>query len=147
MTPYGDNAKAFIEKLTNLHAEGKALLKDKKNRTILPFHGSLAYFAKSFDLKLVDPIQDVPGQEPTARQLEKIVDNCVKHNVRVIAVEPQYGAGSSARVIVDALKQKGLDPVVIVIDPLETCPDGEMSRDWYERKMRANLEALAKALQ
>ena len=61
--------------------------------------------------------------------------------------EPQYNAETSAKSIVDALKARGLTDIeVVVIDPLETCLEGEMSADWYEKKMRVNLETLAKAL-
>ncbi len=139
-------AAEYMAKLDKLQADGKAMLKDKKDRTILPFHGSLAYFAKSFDLKLIDPIQEVPGQEPTAKHLKEIIDKCVAENVRVIAVEPQFGADTSAKVLFDELKKRGLDPVIVVIDPLETATEAEFGPDWYETKMRANLTALAGAL-
>ncbi|CAN5342222.1 N/A [soil metagenome] len=144
---YSNAAKVYIDKLDKLQADGKAMLKDKKERTILPFHGSLRYFAKSFDLELIDPIQDVPGQEPTAKQLDAIVAKCLKNKVRVIAVEPQYGASNSAKTVLNELKRRGMtDAELVVIDPLETATDGEMNADWYVTKMRANLEALAKVL-
>jgi ABC-type Zn uptake system ZnuABC Zn-binding protein ZnuA len=144
---YSSRAAAYITKLDKLHSDGKAMLKDKKNRVILPFHASLAYFAKSFDLKLIGPIQEVPGQEPSAKHMDEIIKQCLAEKVRVIAVEPQYNAETSAKSLVDALKAHGVtDLEIIVIDPLETCLEGEMSPDWYEKKMRANLETLAKAL-
>ena len=34
----------------------------------------------------------------------------------------------------------------VEIDPLETCRPDELDAGWYERKMRANLEALARAM-
>ncbi|HEY7423138.1 MAG TPA: metal ABC transporter substrate-binding protein, partial [Gemmataceae bacterium] len=47
---YDKNAADYIETLQKLHADGKAKLKDKKNRKIIAFHESLGYFADSFDL-------------------------------------------------------------------------------------------------
>lgn len=144
---HAQRAQLYADKLDALHAEGLEMLKGKTERTILPFHGSLAYFAKSFNLELIDPIQEVPGSEPTAKHLEEIVEKCLKHEVRLIAVEPQYGAETSAKAVLDALRQRGVaDAAIIVIDPLETAVDREFGPDWYERKMRENLETLAKSL-
>ena len=144
---YAARAGAFHAKLDALQADGAALLKDKKDRKFLPFHASMAYFAQSFGLTMVDPIQTVPGQEPTPKKLEEIVKTCLDQKVRVIAVEPQFSAQSSAKRIRDELTRRGLTDVVMVeLDPLETCPAGELSGDWYEAKMRANVVALAGAL-
>ena len=75
------------------------------------------------------------------------MERCEKKQIRVIAIEPQYGAGTSAKAVADALKAKGLTDIrMIVIDPLETAEESEFNAGWYEAKMRANLEALAKAL-
>ena len=38
------------------------------------------------------------------------------------------------------------DPVLVEFDPLETVTPDELTADWYETRMRANLEALAKAM-
>ncbi len=144
---YDARARAFIAKLDALQADGVALFKDKKDRKFLPFHGSMAYFAQSFGLTMVDPIQSVAGQEPTPKKLEEIVKSCLDNKVRVIAVEPQFSAQSSATRIKAELTRRGLADVVMVeLDPLETCPAGELSGDWYEAKMRANVVALAGAL-
>ena len=148
------HARTFAAKLAGelagldaLQADGAALLKDKKDRKFLPFHASMAYFAQSFGLTMVDPIQTVPGQEPTPKKLDEIVKTCLDQKVRVIAVEPQFSAQSSAKRIRDELTRRGLADVVMVeLDPLETCPAGELSGDWYAAKMRANVVALAGAL-
>lgn len=144
---YSQRAEDYLGKLQSLQEEGKALLKDKQDRKILTFHESLNYFAASFDLTIAGVIEDVPGSEPTPKQLEAIIAKCVKHNVRVIAVEPQYTSKTAAEQIVKELKTRGIaDPVMVVIDPLETATAEEMKPTWYVDKMRANLEALAGAL-
>ena len=43
---------------------GEKVLKDKKDRRIISFHESLGYFAKEFDITIVDVIEEGPGQEP-----------------------------------------------------------------------------------
>ncbi|WP_161967332.1 metal ABC transporter substrate-binding protein [Fimbriiglobus ruber] len=144
---YDRRAAEYTAKLNKLRADGVALLKDKKERKFVTFHESLAYFAKTFNLEIADVIQKVPGKEPSGKALEKLVKTCVENKTRVIAVEPQFsGQGAAARVL-DELKRKGItDAVLVEIDPLETAQEADLNADWYETKMRANLDALAKAL-
>ncbi len=144
---YKTRADAYVAKLAKLKADGVAMLKDKTERQFISFHESLNYFAKNFGLRLPEVIQTTPGQEPTPKELKQLLERCEKKGIRVIAIEPQYGAGTSAKAVAEALKTKGLADVrTIVIDPLETAVESEFNADWYEAKMRANLDTLAKAL-
>lgn len=146
-TGYTDRAAKYVAKLNKLKADGQELLKGKTEKQFISFHDSLSYFTKTFGLKAPEVIQLVPGHEPTQKQLNSLMDRCEKKKIRVIAIEPQYGAGTSAKAVADSLKAKNLaDVQMIVIDPLETTAPGEFNADWYETKMRANLDALAKAL-
>ena len=147
---YADNAAAYVETLKKLQADGKEKLKDKKDRKIVAFHESLAYFADSFGLEIVDAIERAPGEEPLPGHLAKLVEKCKAHHVRVIAVEPQYPQGSSAEI----LKKDVKDIELVVVDPLETADAADLredqkelkNKDWYEKKMRRNVEALAEKL-
>ncbi len=144
---YDRRAAEYVGRLSKLEADGKAMLKDKKNRKFVTFHGSLTYFAKTFDLEITDVIQKVPGQEPTAKELARLIEACKAYKVRVIAVEPQYSGQSSAQRILEELKRQGVeDPVLVEIDPLETAQDVDLNADWYEAKMRQNLSNLAGAM-
>jgi zinc transport system substrate-binding protein len=148
---YDANAKNYIKKLTELHGEGKEKLKDKKNRKIIAFHESLAYFAMSFDVDIVSVLEMTPGAEPGQAHMAKLVKECKEKDVRVIAVEPQYSTESSAKVLKEQIKGIALAEV----DPLETVDKKDLKKDdgkelaspdWYVTKMRRNLENLAKAL-
>jgi ABC-type Zn uptake system ZnuABC Zn-binding protein ZnuA len=144
---YDQRAAEYVAKIQQLKADGVAQLKDKKDRKIVTFHGSLAYFAKEFGIDIVDVIQKTPGKEPTGKTLEKLVQSCVEHKVRVIAVEPQYSGQASARRVLEELKRRGVaDAVLVEIDPLETAQPTELNPRWYEEKMRENLSQLAGAL-
>ena len=144
---YRARAAAYRAKLEALKAEGRALLKDKKERKFLPLHGSMQYFAKTFDLIMLDPIQATPGKEPTPKKLEQIVELCRTSGTRVIAVEPQFSGQSAAKRIADELKRRGMaDVVAVEIDPLETGRIEDIDAAWYETKMRANVVALAAVL-
>jgi len=151
---YNKNAVTYIEKLRKLHDFGKAQLKDKKHRKLIAFHESLAYFAKSFELDIVDVLENVPGAESDPKHLMELAKKCQEKDVRVIAVEPQYPKDSSANLLLKAVKEKGREIESVVIDPLETTEKEDLKEDekelkspnWYDKKMRQNLDKLAKAL-
>ncbi len=144
---YKERADALRGRLAKIQADGKALLANKKERGIVSFHESLTYFAKSFDLEIEAVIEKTPGTEPSAKDLQNLVAECLEHKVRVIAVEPQYSAKSSAKRLVEELKAKGVaDAELVELDPMETADPDKLDGNFYEATMRANLEALAKVL-
>lgn len=143
---YDRRAGEYVAKLRQLRADGKAMLKDKTEKEFVTTHESLTYFARSFGLSVHDVIQTTPGKEPKGEELDKLVKDMIEHKVRVIAVEPQYSSQGAATRIADELKRKGIDAVLVPIDPLETANEADLNPGWYEAKMRANLEALNKAL-
>lgn len=144
---YDSRAAAYAAKLRKLKADGVEMLKDKKDRRLVTFHESLSYFARDFGLTIEGVVEKKPGIEPNADELNALIKLCAEKKVRLIAVEPQYGANTSARTLLDELTRKGItDAALVEIDPLETVTPDALTPDWYERRMRANLEALAKAM-
>jgi ABC-type Zn uptake system ZnuABC Zn-binding protein ZnuA len=146
---YDRRAAAYIARLRKLKADGLELLKDKKDRRLVTFHDSMAYFAKTFDLSVVGVVQKNPGTEPSDKQLTKLLALCADESrpVRVVCVEPQYSNSNSGQELIKLLRHRKVpDPVLVELDPLETVPAGELNPDWYETRMRANLEALARAM-
>jgi zinc transport system substrate-binding protein len=147
---YDQRADAYIKKLEQLKADGIALFKGKTARNIVTFHDSMTYFAKTFDINIVGVVQKNPGTEPNRKQLSELIALCAddKHPVRIITVEPQYGTSSSANQVVQELRNKKVpDPTLVEFDPLETATPGDLSNaEWYETRLRANIEALARAM-
>ena len=145
---YDRRAAEYVAKLRKLKADGQELFKGKTDRRFVTFHESLAYFARSFDLTVAGVIQKKPGVEPNSEELKQLIATCRDGKVRLIAVEPQYTANTSAKTVLNELTRKGQvpDAALVEIDPLETVVPDALTPDWYERKMRANIEALAKAM-
>jgi zinc transport system substrate-binding protein len=148
---YRERAAAYMAKLDKLEADGKMMLAKKTEKRVLSFHESLNYFAKTYGLEVVGSIEVDPGTEPSPDKLRQIIQKCQepKPPVRVIAVEPQFPNNSSARVIRDALrglKDNPIDAEFAEVDPLETCDEGELSTDLYEKVMRKNLAELTRVL-
>jgi ABC-type Zn uptake system ZnuABC Zn-binding protein ZnuA len=144
---YDKRADEYLAVLTKLEADGKAMLKDKTEKKIIAFHDSLDYFADNFGLTIAGVVQLDPGQEPSKTHIKDLIALCKKEKVRVIAVEPQFKRDHAETL----LKELKLDPVLkdaalVEIDTLETADSGEVTPDFYERKMRTNLQNLANVL-
>ncbi|HZZ80614.1 MAG TPA: zinc ABC transporter substrate-binding protein [Gemmataceae bacterium] len=152
---YETRAGKFIGELKALKEYGKAALKDKKNKNIITMHEAFKYFAQNFDIKIVDSIQVRPGMDPDPAKTKELLDLCVTHRVRVIAIEPQYSRGPAESVRHSLLNRIGPaakeeDVSIIELDPLETASTvaGKQTPDpdYYLKKMRANIDTLAKKL-
>jgi ABC-type Zn uptake system ZnuABC Zn-binding protein ZnuA len=145
---YTARAAAYTGKLLKIKSDGLDLLAGKKDKKLVAFHDSLAYFGEAFNLKITDAIQKMAGSEPNASELKEVIANCKKDGVRLLAVEPQYTANNAAKTILAELRKDPAlaDADVVEIDPLETVKPDELTADWYEKMMRANLERLSKAM-
>jgi ABC-type Zn uptake system ZnuABC Zn-binding protein ZnuA len=143
---YDKRAADYIAKLNKLKSDGKEMLKGKKERRLVTFHESLGYFARAFDLEVAGVVEKKPGVEPNQDEMKAIIALCVEKKVTLIAVEPQYGANTSAKAIQEELRRKGLEVSLVEIDPLETAVAAALTPEWYEKKMRTNLEALRDAM-
>jgi ABC-type Zn uptake system ZnuABC Zn-binding protein ZnuA len=144
---YDRRAGEYIAKLKAIHADGVARLKGKENRRLITMHESMNYFAEAFDLKIAGSIQSAPGQEPSRKKLDQVVKVCLDKKITVLAVEPQYTTSNAVQAIQRELKAKGgTELIVIELDPLETCTTPLPAADFYETKLKANLDALVKAL-
>lgn len=147
---YERNAAAYMDKLHQLHAYGRKQLADKKDRNLISFHDSLFYFARALGLNIAGVIEISAGSEPGQAHLADLADLCRKKNIRLITVEPQYPKTTSAAILLKEIQQKGVaDAVLVEIDPLETAEPEDLDtpakvRDFYERKMKQNIDNLAK---
>jgi ABC-type Zn uptake system ZnuABC Zn-binding protein ZnuA len=145
---YDERAGQYVQRLTALHEEGRKALHGKKERKLIDFHDYLYYFTRSLDLEVVGHLTTRPGVSPDQKQLTELVAQCKKEGVRVVTIEPQYDP-DRANIVLKAMREQGIaNPETVAVDPLETvAPDDTLDAGWYERKMRANLENLVKALQ
>ena len=149
-TNYEQRAQAYIHELDKMHEHGKAAFKGKKSRNFISTHDSLQYFADAFGLTVVGHIQPRAGVEADGPKLTGLVKICKEHNVRVIAVEPQYSKGP-AEALKSQLASKGIMVELVEVDPLETAPAAPNQNDpdpaYYLERMYRNIDNLAKALQ
>jgi ABC-type Zn uptake system ZnuABC Zn-binding protein ZnuA len=138
---YDQNAERYIKKLQDLQADGKARLASKANRKVVTFHESLAYFARTFGLTIVGSVQEQAGVEPNSAKMTELARKCKEQGVQVIAVEPQFPEDKAR-----TLTREVPGARIVTLDPLETAAPEALTPDYYERKMRENLNSLADAL-
>jgi ABC-type Zn uptake system ZnuABC Zn-binding protein ZnuA len=144
---YTSRAAAYVDRLKKLEADGKEMLKDKKERKLITFHDSLFYFARPFGLKIEDSIEPAPGSEASAKHMSQLIEKCRTEQIRHITVEPQYPSNNEARAVKTDLKKAGIDAEFVEIDTIETAKVADLEKpDLYERKMRENLKHLADQL-
>jgi len=134
---YLANANKYIEKLNAITSELTNASKTFKNRKIITFHDAFDYFARDFGLEVVSVIEVVPGQEPSAGELSKLIKMVKETKAGAIFSEPQY----SEKVAITLSKETGVS--VYQLDPAAT---GDGKPDTYEKIMRKNIEILKKAL-
>jgi ABC-type Zn uptake system ZnuABC Zn-binding protein ZnuA len=72
---FAANADAYVAELKAIKSDGEAALAGvkKEDRKIVTAHGSMGYFAKTFDLTVVDTIQKTAGKEPSKLQMDELV--------------------------------------------------------------------------
>lgn len=134
---YEKNAKVYIEKLETLKKEMHSKLDNLEKRNIITFHEAFYYFAKEFNLNVVDVIEREPGTSPSAGELVDIIKRVESEDVNAIFVEPQYLKTAANTIASETgVKVFELDPVV----------SGIFEKNAYEEKMRKNLEVLMEAL-
>lgn len=157
---YDRNAAEYITVLDKIRSDGREELKNKHERSLVTYHASMAYFAETFNLRIIDTVRKLPTVNPTAQELADLVKACKAAGVKVIAVEPQYPKDGPIQALINALNREAKDkanaadkdakekPVawLIKLDPLETAHKSELSPDWYENVMRKNIETLKEQL-
>lgn len=134
---YAQNAAEYAANVRALGDEMKAALAGVKNRQMITFHEAFPYFAQAFDLEIAGVIEREPGEEPGTRELAETCDLVREKGVHALFAEPQYPNRAAETIARETGAQ------VYTLDPIVT---GELDKDAYIQKMRANLQTLLEAL-
>lgn len=128
----------FQRRLTALDAEIRRDLGRAPGRAYVAYHGAWRSFAARYGLREIGVIEKRPGQEPSPRELARLVDAARDAGVGAILVEPQLDP-RTARVIADEFAGE-----TVLVDPLGDPEDRE--RASYESLLRFDARAFARAL-
>ncbi|MDE0213480.1 MAG: metal ABC transporter substrate-binding protein, partial [Deltaproteobacteria bacterium] len=110
-----------------------------KTRKYIAFHAAWAYFADRYGLEKVAVVQEFAGEEPTPKEVARLVRDARAEGVGTVLVEPQL----NPRVAQTIGKEFGARTVMT--DPLGD--PGDAARDTYEELMQFNARAFGQALQ
>jgi zinc transport system substrate-binding protein len=134
---YSRNAALYINRLQTLSNDITFTVGTFKRREFVAFHSAFKYFADDYGLDQAAVIQESPGITSSPTGIAEVIDIIRERDIKAIFSEP----GSSHKIVNSIADDLGLE--VHALDTLET---GSLSKDWYENKMRANLEVLRTAL-
>ncbi|MDE0341719.1 MAG: metal ABC transporter substrate-binding protein [Deltaproteobacteria bacterium] len=136
---YEKRRQDFHRRLTALDQQIRAELAKAKTRKYIAFHAAWAYFADRYGLEKVAVVQEFAGEEPTPKEVARLVRDARAEGVGTVLVEPQL----NPRVAQTIGKEFGARTVMT--DPLGD--PGDAARDTYEELMQFNARAFGQALQ
>jgi len=137
---YKNNADQYIKRLSVLRDTMHKSLDSAPHKDIITFHEAFPYFAKEFNLNIVDVIEREPGAEPTPKELEATIRQIKESNITALFAEPQYPS-KAAEAIARETNAK-----VYTLDPAVTGDARPDAYDDYIKIMEKNLKTLQEAL-
>jgi zinc transport system substrate-binding protein len=134
---FAANASQVQQALRELDGKIAARAKTWTRRTIVTFHGSMAYFARRYGIRIAAVVEPVAGTEPTAAYIMEVVAAVKRGKAAALFTEPQLARGPGEVIAKEAQIPLGeLDPI-----------GGVAGRDSYEALLTWNADQLEKALQ
>ncbi len=129
----------FHRRLTALDQRVRSELAKAKVRKYIAFHDAWVYFAERYGLEEVAVVQEFAGEEPTPKEVAKLVQDARAEGLGAMLVEPQL----SPRVAQTISNEFG--GRTVMVDPLGD--PGDAARDSYEKLLQFNARSFGKALQ
>jgi zinc transport system substrate-binding protein len=136
-----DLAAELVAELEELHAEYEQGLADCARRELVTSHAAFGYLAERYDLRQISIAGLSPEAEPSARDLEALVEEVREHDATTVFFETLV----SPRLAETVAREAGA--TTAVLNPLEglTRSEADAGAD-YLSVMRDNLAALRRAL-
>lgn len=131
------NAAAFSIRIRALHDSVRTVMAPVRGNALLLSHPFIQYFAEQYGLRTTGVIEEMPGSEPTARDMHRIVRNVRGSDAGAVVTVPQL-SDRAARVLSEAV---GIP--VIELDP----NGGDGDRDTYEKLILYNAHVLRRGLE
>lgn len=106
---YQKRGDAYIKSIDSTVAELKKLIENLPNRKFVAMHESWSYFCRAFGFEMIRAIEPLPGQEPSAQDIARLVQIIRQEEVRAIVIEPQHN-----RDLADALARETGAKVIVL---------------------------------
>ncbi|HOX27736.1 MAG TPA: metal ABC transporter substrate-binding protein, partial [bacterium] len=137
---YNANAVRYEKELSALRDTMKKEIAGFPNRKIVTFHDVFDYFAKDVGLEVVAYVEAVPGQEPSAGEIAKLMKKIKKSGAAAVYSEPQYPSR-----VVDMISRDTGRPYA-ELDPMAQTNLSNPPLDLFQSVMRKNLNTLKRTL-
>ena len=95
---FNANLAALLADLDKLQAYGEEQLAGLSCRELITFHDGFAYLADSFDLSILEAVEEESGSEASAAELIHLIKEVRHHNLPVLFTE-RLGSVSAAQII------------------------------------------------
>ena len=92
------NLSALLTDLDMLQAYGEEQLADLSCRELITFHDGFAYLAESFDLTILEAVEEESGSEASAAELIHLIKEVEHHKLPAVFTEA-LGSVSAAQII------------------------------------------------
>ncbi|SEM84784.1 metal ABC transporter substrate-binding protein [Lihuaxuella thermophila] len=138
---YEKNYAALASQLDQLDREFMEMVKKAPKKEFVVSHAAFGYLANRYGLKQIAISGITPSDEPSPKELQKMIETVRHHQVHVILFETLVNP-NVAKVVKDEVNAEAL-----TLNPLEGLTKEEVARGAdYFSIMRQNKENLAKAL-
>lgn len=135
---YELNAQSYLDELRLLDQKviDSIALIPVQNRKLVTFHDAFSPFAQRYGLELAAVVTSSPGQEPSAKDVQKLVDTIRDQDVPAVFKEPQF----NARILELAADDAGVEVCTLYSGSL----DDKVTN--YVDLMRFNADELVRCL-
>ena len=133
---FAQNAAAVKSSLQALDAKLATRSQAWTKRTIVTFHGSMAYFAKRYKIRIAAVVEPLAGKEPTAAYIAEVLAAIKRSGATALFTEPQLDKGPGEMIA----KEAGI--ALGVLDPV----GGLEGRQSYEALLTWNADQLEAVL-
>ena len=114
---YRANAVEMQQRLQQLEAELREVLKTSFEQSFLVFHDSFQYFEKRFDLAAAGVISIHPDAQPGALRIRELQQQISSESVECLFSEPQFESRSVEMLVRDtSIKHAVIDPLGVSFD-------------------------------
>ncbi len=111
------NAAAFTRELDLVHDSLMALMAPVGGSSVLMSHPFLEYFGHRYGLRIAGSIEELPGSEPTPRDLQRLLRAARASSPRAIFTQPQHSSRAAEAV------GEALGIPVVELDPVGAAED------------------------
>ena len=128
------NLTPLLDDLDALQSYGETMLEDLQCRELITFHDGFSYLAASFNLQILEAVEEESGSEASAKELIHLIELVREHNLPAIFIE-KNGSGSAASIL---SRETGAKVYTL---------DMAMSGSSYFDAMYHNIDTIKEALQ